>query len=59
MILHIFIDLTNVHISYNPLQLTDNDFFQKYKNRLLEIGSIFTGNRQSAQKGIWKDVGVP
>lgn len=43
-------DETNVHIKYNPLREGGIFFYQRKKNRLLEIGNTIAKKRQLNQK---------
>lgn len=50
MVLYSCVALTNLHIRYNPLRARDGEFYQKYKNRLLDIGTNTVQKRRMIQK---------
>lgn len=50
MMLFLSVALTNIHIQGSPLRENDGEFYQKYKNRLLDIGIGGYNKRRLTQK---------
>lgn len=49
-IVRLCISLTNFHITNHPLRESDEQFFQRFKNRIYQIGVTMAEKRQLAQR---------